>query len=101
MPVGPVAISILASGERIETGVNWQADMARTCRKLVESAKTGKVRGSRNREQSRTASIATTSADALEAWYIEKGGFLRSGFGRDQNSRGGFAQNPVPWLHGL
>ncbi|PYX33905.1 MAG: hypothetical protein DMG81_20685 [Acidobacteria bacterium] len=53
---GPSWYIDTGSGEKIETGVNWQADMAVTFRKLVQS---GDI------------------ADALEVWYIEKGGFLR------------------------
>jgi gamma-glutamyltranspeptidase / glutathione hydrolase len=74
---GPSWYIDTGSRTRIETGVNWQADMAVTFRKLVESEKTAK--GTR---QQRLQAVADRFyrgdiADALEAWYIEKGGFLR------------------------
>jgi gamma-glutamyltranspeptidase / glutathione hydrolase len=74
---GPSWYIDTGSGERIETGVNWQADMAVTFRKLVQSEKA--TRGTR---QQRLQAVSDRFyrgdiADALEAWYIEKGGFLR------------------------
>jgi gamma-glutamyltranspeptidase/glutathione hydrolase len=63
--------------QRIETGVNWQSDLAVTFRKLVQ-AETA-AQGTR---QERLQAVSDRFyhgdiADALEAWYIEKGGFLR------------------------
>src|ERR1700731_1808992 len=74
---GPSWYIDTGSRKRIETGVNWQADMAVTFRKLVESEKAAK--GTR---QQRLQAVSDRFyhgdiADALEAWYIEKGGFLR------------------------
>jgi gamma-glutamyltranspeptidase / glutathione hydrolase len=62
---------------RIETGVNWQADLAVTFRKLVESEKNAK--GSREQKLQAVSDrfYRGDIADALDAWYIEKGGFLR------------------------
>src|SRR5437879_7706354 len=45
---GPSWYIDTGSGEKIETGVNWQADMAVTFRKLVQSEKAGK--GTRQRQ---------------------------------------------------
>ena len=58
---GPSWYIDTGSEKRIETGVNWQADLAVTLRKLVESEKARKVRGSRDCKPSRTDSIAATS----------------------------------------
>lgn len=82
------ALSILDAGgpswyidtsdrQRIETGHNWRAELAVTFRKLVEAEE--KAKGSR---ESRLQAVADRFyrgdiADALERWYIEKGGFLR------------------------
>jgi gamma-glutamyltranspeptidase/glutathione hydrolase len=68
---GPTWYIDTGSGTKIETGVKWQADMAVTFRKLVESEKSAK--GTRQQKLQAVSDIA----DALEAWYIEKGGFLR------------------------
>ena len=62
---GPTWYIDTGSQKRIETGVNWQADMA--------------VKGTR---QQRLQAVSDRFyrgdiAAALEAWYIEKGGFLR------------------------
>jgi gamma-glutamyltranspeptidase / glutathione hydrolase len=82
------SLSILAAGgpswyidtsdrRRIETGHNWRAELAVTFRKLVEAEE--KAVGNR---KSRLQAVADRFyrgdiADALERWYIEKGGFLR------------------------
>jgi len=57
--------------------VHWQADLAVTFRKLVESEKA--VQGSREQKLQAVSDrfYRGDIADALEAWYIEKGGFLR------------------------
>jgi gamma-glutamyltranspeptidase / glutathione hydrolase len=74
---GPTWYRDTGSGAKIETGVNWQADLAVTFRKLVKSEKSTKG----TREQKLLAVSERfyrgDIADALEAWYIEKGGFLR------------------------
>jgi gamma-glutamyltranspeptidase / glutathione hydrolase len=61
----------------IETGVHWQADLAVTFRKLVESEKNAK--GTREQKLQAVSDhfYRGDIADALQAWYIEKGGFLR------------------------
>src|SRR5690349_450693 len=65
------------SGERIEAGINWQADMAGTFRKLVESEKAAKGTRQQKLQAVSDRFYRGDIADALEAWYIEKGGFLR------------------------
>jgi len=63
--------------KRIETGVNWYADLAVTFRKLKDAEE--KAKG--NREQKLQAVsdrfYRGDIADALEQWYIESGSFLR------------------------
>lgn len=74
---GPTWYIDTGSDQRIETGVHWQADLARTFRKLVESEKAAK--GSREQKLQAVSDrfYRGDIADALQAWYIEKGGFLR------------------------
>ncbi len=94
---GPSWYVDTGSDKRIETGVNWQADMAVTFRKLVESEKTAKGTRQQKLQAVSDRFYRGDIAEALEAWYIEKGGFLRKPrFSRAQNSRGGSAQNHVP-----
>jgi gamma-glutamyltranspeptidase / glutathione hydrolase len=74
---GPTWYIDTGSGSKIETGINWQADMAVTFRKLVDSEKSTK--GTRNQKLQAVSDRfyrGDIAAD-LEAWYIEKGGFLR------------------------
>jgi len=63
--------------QRIETGVNWYADLAVTFRKLAEAEASQK--GSRQQKLQAVADrfYRGDIADALEQWYIEKGSFLR------------------------
>jgi gamma-glutamyltranspeptidase / glutathione hydrolase len=63
--------------QRIETGVNWYADLAVTFRKLVEAEQ--HAMGNRDRKLQAVADrfYRGDIADALEQWYVEKGGFLR------------------------
>ncbi|HKC71626.1 MAG TPA: gamma-glutamyltransferase, partial [Terriglobales bacterium] len=63
--------------KRIETGVNWQADLAVTFRKLVESEKATKGTRQQKLQAVSNRFYRGDIADALEAWYVEKGGFLR------------------------
>ena len=63
--------------KRIETGMNWQADLAVTFRKLVESEKSAKGARQEKLQAVSDRFYRGDIADALEAWYIEKGGFLR------------------------
>src|SRR6266568_2017536 len=72
-------LAILDAGgrKRIETGVNWQADMAVTFRKLVESEKAAKGTRQQRLQAVSDRFYRGDIAAALEAWYIEKGGFLR------------------------
>jgi len=74
---GPTWYIDTGSNQRIETGVHWQVDMAVTFRKLVESEKS--ARGTRQQKLQAVSDrfYRGDIADALEAWYIEKGGFLR------------------------
>jgi gamma-glutamyltranspeptidase/glutathione hydrolase len=74
---GPSWYIDTGSGKRIETGVNWQADMAVTFRKLVESEKAAKGTREQKLQAVSERFYRGDIADALEAWYIEKGGFLR------------------------
>lgn len=65
------------SRDTIDTGLNWRADLAVTLRKMVESEKN--ARGTRQQKLQAVSDrfYRGDIADALEAWYIEKGGFLR------------------------
>jgi gamma-glutamyltranspeptidase/glutathione hydrolase len=74
---GPSWYIDTGGGQRIETGVNWQADMAVTFRKLVESEKSAKGTRQQKLQAVSDRFYRGDIADALEAWYIEKGGFLR------------------------
>ena len=74
---GPSWYIDTGSRQRIETGVNWQADMAVTFRKLVESEKAAKGTRQQKLQAVSDRFYRGDIADALEAWYIEKGGFLR------------------------
>jgi gamma-glutamyltranspeptidase/glutathione hydrolase len=74
---GPSWYIDTGSGQKIETGVNWQADLAVTFRKLVESEKTAKGTRQQKLQAVSDRFYRADIADALEAWYIEKGGFLR------------------------
>jgi gamma-glutamyltranspeptidase/glutathione hydrolase len=74
---GPSWYIDTGSEQRIDTGVNWQADLAVTFRKLVESERA--AQGTRQQKLQAVSDrfYRGDIADALEAWYIEKGGFLR------------------------
>jgi gamma-glutamyltranspeptidase/glutathione hydrolase len=74
---GPSWYIDTGSGQKIETGLNWQADMAVTFRKLVESEKAAKGTREQKLQAVSDRFYRGDIADALEAWYIEKGGFLR------------------------
>jgi gamma-glutamyltranspeptidase/glutathione hydrolase len=74
---GPSWYIDTGSEKRIETGVNWQADLAVTLRKLVESEKEAKGTRQQRLQAVSDRFYRGDVADALEAWYIEKGGFLR------------------------
>jgi gamma-glutamyltranspeptidase/glutathione hydrolase len=74
---GPSWYIDTGSGQKIETGINWQADMAVTFRKLVESEKAAKGTRQQKLQAVSDRFYRGDIADALEAWYIEKGGFLR------------------------
>jgi len=74
---GPTWYIDTSDGRRIETGQNWQAELAATFRKLIEAEH--KAGGSR-KDRLRAVSdrfYRGDIADALEHWYIEQGGFLR------------------------
>jgi gamma-glutamyltranspeptidase/glutathione hydrolase len=74
---GPSWYIDTGSGQKIETGINWQADMAVTFRTLVESEKAAKGTRQQKLQAVSDRFYRGDIADALEAWYIEKGGFLR------------------------
>ncbi|HEX5410646.1 MAG TPA: gamma-glutamyltransferase [Terriglobia bacterium] len=74
---GPTWYIDTGSGEKIETGVHWQADLAVTFRKLVESERAAKGTRVQKLQAVSDRFYRGDIADALEAWYIEKGGFLR------------------------
>ncbi len=74
---GPTWYIDTGDGKKIETGVNWQADLAVTLRKLVESEKAAKGTRQQKLQAVSDRFYRGDIADALEAWYIEKGGFLR------------------------
>jgi gamma-glutamyltranspeptidase/glutathione hydrolase len=89
---GPSWYIDTSDGRRIETGRNWQADLARTLRKLVEAEQ--KTKGTR---EVRLQAVADRFyrgdiADELEAWYISQGGFLRK---RDLAAHRTYIQDPV------
>src|SRR5213082_1907663 len=74
---GPTWYIDTGSGEKIETGVKWQADLAVTFRKLAESEKAAKGTRQQKLQAVSDRFYRGDIADALQAWYIEKGGFLR------------------------
>ena len=74
---GPTWYIDTGDGTKIETGVHWQADLAVTFRKLVESEKSSKGTRQQKLQAVSDRFYRGDIADALEAWYIEKGGFLR------------------------
>src|SRR5690349_15468810 len=74
---GPSWYIDTGSEKRIETGVNWQADLAVTFRKLVESETSAKGTREQKLQAVSDRFYRGDIADALQAWYIEKGGFLR------------------------
>jgi gamma-glutamyltranspeptidase/glutathione hydrolase len=74
---GPSWYFDTGSEKRIETGVNWQADLAVTLRKLVAAEKAAKGTRQQKLQAVSDRFYRGDIADALEAWYIEKGGFLR------------------------
>src|SRR5215467_4495915 len=73
---GPTWYIDTGDGKRIDTGVNWQADLARTFRKLAESEKAAKGTRQQKLQAVSDRFYRGDIADALEAWYIEKGRFL-------------------------
>jgi gamma-glutamyltranspeptidase / glutathione hydrolase len=74
---GPTWYIDTGSGTKIETGINWQADMAVTFRKLVDSEKSTKGTRDQKLQAISDRFYRGDIAADLEAWYIEKGGFLR------------------------
>ena len=74
---GPTWYIDTSDGRRIETGRNWQAELAVTLRKLIEAEH--KAEGSRSRRLRAVADrfYRGDIADALERWYVAQGGFLR------------------------
>lgn len=74
---GPTWYIDTGDRQRIETGVHWQADLAVTFRKLVESERAAKGTRAQKLQAVSDRFYRGDIADALVAWYIEKGGFLR------------------------
>jgi gamma-glutamyltranspeptidase/glutathione hydrolase len=74
---GPTWYIDTGSGKKFETGVHWQGDMAVTFRKLVEAEKTAKGTRQQKLQAVSDRFYRGDIADELEAWYVEKGGFLR------------------------
>jgi gamma-glutamyltranspeptidase/glutathione hydrolase len=74
---GPSWYIDTGSDKKIETGVNWQPDMAATFRKLVDAEKSAKGTREQKLQAVSDRFYRGDIADALVAWYIEKGGFLR------------------------
>ena len=74
---GPTWYIDTGSGQRIETGVHWQADLAVTFRKLVQAEKSAKGTRQQKLQAVSDRFYRGDIADALQAWYAEKGGFLR------------------------
>ena len=74
---GPTWYTDTSDGRKIETGRNWQAELAVTFRKLIEAER--KAGGGRNEGLQAVADrfYRGDIADALERWYIAQGGFLR------------------------
>ena len=74
---GPTWYIDTSDRKKIETGRNWRAELAVTFRRLVDAEQN--AQGSR---ENRLQAVADRFyrgdiADALERWYIEKGGLLR------------------------
>ena len=74
---GPTWYRDTGSGQIVETGVHWQADLAVTFRKLVESERAAKGTREQKLQAVSDRFYRGDIADALQAWYIQKGGFLR------------------------
>jgi gamma-glutamyltranspeptidase/glutathione hydrolase len=74
---GPSWYIDTGSDKKIETGVNWQPDMAATFRKLVDAEKSAKGTREQKLQAVSDRFYRGDIADALVAWYIQKGGFLR------------------------
>jgi gamma-glutamyltranspeptidase / glutathione hydrolase len=74
---GPTWYIDTGSNQKIDTGVHWHADLAVTFRKLVESEKSAKGTREQKLQAVSDRFYRGDIADALEAWYIEKSGFLR------------------------
>ena len=89
---GPSWYIDTSDGSRIETGRNWQADLARTLRKLVEAEQ--KTKGNRDARLQAVADrfYRGDIADELEAWYRSQGGFLRK---RDLAAHRTYIEDPV------
>ncbi len=86
---GPTWYIDTGSGQKIETGVNWQADMAVTFRKLVESEKAAKGTREQKLQAVSDRFYRGDIADGSRSLVHRKGRFpSQGGFGRAQNSRG-------------
>ena len=74
---GPTWYIDTSDGRRIETGQNWQAELAATFRKLIETEHKAGEAERTGSGQFRIASTVVTSRTRWSIWYIEQGGFLR------------------------
>ena len=78
MPVFlPFYIDTGSRKEKIDLPATWPADMAVTYRKLVESEKAAKGTREQKLQAAADRFYKGDIADDLEAWYKEKGGFIR------------------------
>jgi gamma-glutamyltranspeptidase / glutathione hydrolase len=89
---GPTWYIDSSDGTKIETGKHWQADLARTLRKLVEAEQ--KTKGTREEKLQAVADrfYRGDIADELEAWYRSQGGFLRK---QDLAAHQTYIEDPV------
>lgn len=89
---GPTWYIDSSDGRKIETGRNWQADLARTLRKLVEVEQNAKGDRAARLQAVADRFYRGDIADELEAWYISQGGFLRK---RDLAAHQTYIEDPI------
>ncbi|MFZ0391909.1 MAG: gamma-glutamyltransferase [Calditrichia bacterium] len=66
-----------SDGDTVDTGQNWYADLAGTLRKLIEAEQAAIGTRSNKLQAVSNRFYRGDIADALDAWYRQKGGFLR------------------------
>jgi gamma-glutamyltranspeptidase/glutathione hydrolase len=74
---GPSWYVDTSDGTKIETGRNWQAELAATLRRLVEAEQKAGAGRASNLEAVSERFYRGDIAEELERWYIAKSGFLR------------------------